>query len=349
MPAFASDGPAATGLPDGADAGDGLGPLGRSDGSLGLLAIGGSVLMAARYPIVVAAPRAVLAVAGFGRYCPPVQTVAEIKSILQSRGLAPRKALGQNFLIEHAHLQRLIDRAAITNTDTVLEVGPGTGTLTDELMARAGRVVACELDAGLAAHLRDRYAAHGPRFTLIEGDALGRDGRLNDAARAALAGQPFKLVANLPYQIASPLMVGLALDPLCRGQYVTIQREVGQRLRATPGTRDYSELSVMVQAMCRVERVATLPPGCFWPPPKVTSEMLAIEPLDTPHTAAPAALARLCRTLFTQRRKTLRAILGGQFAFPAGIDPSDRPEALPVPELVRLAQAMPPASPAEQA
>lgn len=284
---------------------------------------------------------------GLCRYCQAVQTVAEIKSILEARGLAPRKSLGQNFLIEHAHLQKLVDRANITPDDTILEVGPGTGTLTDELVERAGRIIACELDAGLAAHLRERYQPLGDRFTLIEGDALGSGSQLNDRAQRALAGQPFKLVANLPYQIASPLMVALALDRRCQGQYVTIQREVAQRLRAQPSTRDYSELTVMVQAMCRVERIATLAPGCFWPPPKITSEMLAIEPLPTPLTDDPAALARLCRTLFTKRRKTLRAILGSRFAFPEDIDPGARPEALSVKQLVTLSRIAPDSSDAD--
>lgn len=274
-----------------------------------------------------------------------MQTVAEIKSILEARGLAPRHALGQNFLIEHAHLTRLIDRAAITPQDTILEIGPGTGTLTDELVERiggggggGGRVFACEFDAGLAAHLRDRYAAHRDRFLLIEGDALARDGGLNTEVRKAIADRPYKLVANLPYQIASPLMVALALDRQCLGQFVTIQREVGQRLRASVGTRDYSELSVMVQAMARVQRIATLSPGCFWPPPKITSEMVAIEPHPQPLTDDPSALATLCRTLFTKRRKTLRAILGQDFPFPPGIEPTARPETLTVEQLVILAE-----------
>ncbi|MGP1347863.1 MAG: 16S rRNA (adenine(1518)-N(6)/adenine(1519)-N(6))-dimethyltransferase RsmA [Phycisphaerales bacterium] len=271
-----------------------------------------------------------------------MQTVAEIKSILESRGLSPRKSLGQNFLIEHAHLRRLVDRSGVGAGDVVLEVGPGTGTLTDEVLDRGARVVACELDRGLAAHLRERYEAVGDRFTLIEGDALGGEGGLNEAARAMLGemGGRYRLVANLPYQIASPLMVALALDRQgCAGQYVTIQREAAQRLRGAVGTREYSELSVMVRAMCRVERIATLAPGCFWPAPKVTSEMVAIEPLDVALTDDPESLSGVCRVVFAQRRKTLRAILGGAFPFPEGIDPGARAEGLGVAELVALSRA----------
>lgn len=259
---------------------------------------------------------------------------------MELRGLRPNRALGQNFLCDHNLIQRLIDAADVGARDLVLEVGPGTGTLTESLLERGATVVACELDRGLVDLLRDTLATHvaSGRLTLIHADCLAGKHALNPAIVESLAGRPFTLIANLPYGAASPLMVNLAGDPACRGQYVTIQREVAQRLRAVPSTRDYSELSVVVQAMCSVERIATLPPECFWPRPKITSEMVALVPRPEPLTDDPAALASLCRRLFTQRRKQIGAILGRATPLPEGVDPAARPENLTPAQLVELSR-----------
>ncbi|MDX2115187.1 MAG: 16S rRNA (adenine(1518)-N(6)/adenine(1519)-N(6))-dimethyltransferase RsmA [Planctomycetota bacterium] len=289
-----------------------------------------------------------------------VQTVSAIRELLESRGLAPSRALGQNFLIEPAHVARLVDAAALEPGALVLEVGPGTGVLTDVLLERGCRVVACELDRGLAALLRERLGtpiAEG-RLTIVEGDCLDSKDTLNPDMLAPLSGRPFKLVANLPYNAASPLMIALAtrfhpalaaragLAP-CLGQFVTIQREVGERLRARPGTRDYGEMGVLVQAMADVRRLAVLPPGCFWPPPKVDSEMVAIEPRSAPRTQNVESLARLCRLLFTQRRKQLGTILArvvpdAAAALPPGIERQMRPEQLTVEQLDAVARLLEP-------
>ncbi len=283
-----------------------------------------------------------------------MQSLADIKSALEIRGLRPSRALGQNFLIEPAHVTRLVDASGVAAGDLVLEVGPGTGVLTDVLLERGCKVVACELDRGLADLLRERYAAQASRgeFTLVEGDCLQGKHGINTALVEALGTTPFKLVANLPYNAASPLMILLAtrahpalareLAP-CLGQYVTIQREVAERLRAGVGTRDYGEMGVLVQAMCEVRRIALLAPGCFWPPPKIESEMVAIVPRGVPATSDPERLARLCRTLFTQRRKQIGSILRSAdpallAALPPEILPMARPEALTVDQLVELSQ-----------
>lgn len=282
---------------------------------------------------------------------PPVQTLATIKALLESHGLRPNKALGQNFLIEPAHVKRLVDAASLAPRDLVLEVGPGTGVLTDVLLERGCRVIACELDHGLAALLRERLAAAiaDGRFTLIEGDCLASKHELNPAIIAAIAGRPFKLVANLPYGAASPLMITLAVrrasEGPCLGQFVTIQREVADRLRAKPGTRDYGEMGVLVQAMDEVRRIAVLPPGCFWPPPKVDSEMVAILPRAAPLTDRPDRLEALCRVLFTQRRKQIGTVLSRSHpralaALPPGVAPTMRPEQLTIEQLVVLSHAM---------
>lgn len=271
-----------------------------------------------------------------------MQTLAEIRSLLESHGLAPKKSLGQNFLIDHNLISNLVRESGVASGDLVLEIGPGTGTLTEELLARGARVLACELDDGLVGLLRHRFAeelADG-RLQLIHGDGLERKSALNTEIGSVLEGRPFRLIANLPYGASSPLMVLLARDRNCLGQFVTVQREVAERVRAAPGTRDYSELSVLVQACAVPEKVATLPGQCFWPRPKVVSEMIAIRP--RPHAERPTdeeydALARLCRRLFTQRRKQIGAILGRDRAYPEGIDPDSRPEQLGVSQLLRLA------------
>lgn len=287
-----------------------------------------------------------------------MQTLAEIKALLESRGLSPNKALGQNFLVDHNLIRRLADESGVRAGDLVLEVGPGTGALTDELVARGCEVVACELDRGLAAVIRARF---GPRMTLVEGDCLGGKGELSPEVVAALGGRAFRLVANLPYGAASPLMIDLAVrfapgvrrpggrndtgNAVCLGQFVTIQKEVASRLRAAPETADYGELGVLVQAMCEVRRIAVLPPECFWPRPKVTSEMVAIVPRAVPLTADAARLSRACRVLFGRRRKQIGSILGREALErlgppPEGIALAARAEALPVEDLERVAAWM---------
>lgn len=264
-----------------------------------------------------------------------------MKATLEARGLRPNRALGQNFLCDHNLIRRLVEASGVEGGDLVLEIGPGTGALTTALLERGCEVVACEIDAGLAELLRETFtdAIATGRLRLIEGDCLAGKHAINPALAATLDGRQFTLIANLPYGAASPLMVILATDhPECRGQYVTIQKEVAERLRARPGTRDYSELSVVIQAMCEVRRIATVSPECFWPRPKVTSEMVAVEPRTTPLTDDPQGLADMCHKLFTKRRKQIGTILGRDRDFPAAITPTDRPEDLTVEQIVALAR-----------
>ena len=266
-----------------------------------------------------------------------MQTQGDIRAILSARGLAPKHRFGQNFLVDQNLLRKLVDASEIGEGSLVLEIGPGTGTMSEEILARGAELVAIELDRDLAAHLREHFSGN-PRFTLVEGDCLDGKRALNAEALARLAARPFTLVANLPYQAASPVMAVCASMPSCRGQFVTIQREVGDRLRAKPGTGEYGPLTIMVQAFCEVEQIAVLGPGCFWPPPDVTSAMLALRPRAAPALPADEAEAfgAFVHTLFSKRRKQLGAILGRAGAWPDGIDPAARPESLAVEDLVRL-------------
>jgi 16S rRNA (adenine1518-N6/adenine1519-N6)-dimethyltransferase len=271
-----------------------------------------------------------------------MQTLSEIKALLESRGLAPRKSLGQNFLIDHNLIRKLVDASGVGPGDPVLEIGPGTGTLTEELLARGCEVIAVELDRGLAELLRERLAtAFTSTFTLIEGDALDGKRAVNQQAIRALAGRPFRLVANLPYGAGTPVLLALLTNrPECSGMFVTIQREVADRLLAGSGSRDYGAISVVAQALCHISRIAVLPPECFWPRPEVTSTMLALTRRADPLTANPAGLAAFAQELFGKRRKQLGSILGRPAPdrpWPAGIRPDQRAEELSVAQFVALA------------
>lgn len=287
-----------------------------------------------------------------------MQSLTEIRELLSSHGLAPRKSLGQNFLIDHNLIRKLVDAAAVGPGSLVLEVGPGTGTMTEELLARGAEVIACELDAGLAQLLRERFgsdslaggmpAAPGGsgaggrgRFTLIEGDCLEGKRALNAEARAALAGRPFSLVSNLPYGAGTPLISTLLVDhPECGVLAVTVQREVADRIGAGPGSKEYGALSVIAQAMARVEPVASLPPECFWPRPDVTSRMVVLRRRAEPLARDSAGLAAACRVIFAQRRKQLGSVLGRAIPWPGGIRPEQRAEELEVGQIVALAEVL---------
>ncbi|MEO1583976.1 MAG: 16S rRNA (adenine(1518)-N(6)/adenine(1519)-N(6))-dimethyltransferase RsmA [Planctomycetota bacterium] len=267
-----------------------------------------------------------------------MQTLAEIRAMLDERGLAPRKRLGQNFLIDHNLIRRLVDVSGVGAGDLVLEVGPGTGALTDELLGRGCVVIACELDAGLAELQRDRQG--GRACTVIEGDCLAGKRGLNADVTRAIDGRRYTLVANLPYGAATPLMLALLCDPLCLGQHVTIQREVADRLAAVPGTKAYGAISVVAQTVARVERLAKLPPECFWPRPEVTSAMVGLTPVADHGIEDIASFAAFCQRLFIGRRKQVGKALAsalGDAGVSEGllsrvdlsaIDPTERAERL---------------------
>ncbi len=264
-----------------------------------------------------------------------MQTLSEIRALLAERGLRPRRALGQHFLHDKNQIEKLVANARIEPGEVVLEVGPGTGTLTEALLEGGGDVVACEIDRGLASIIADRF---GPRVRLIEGDCLGRGRSLSPAVCAALSGKAFKLVSNLPYQVAGSLICAVLIDhPECSEAFVTVQKEVADRLLAEPGTKAYGALSVTVRALSQVRRLAVLEPTCFWPVPKVRSTMCAIRRRLDHGIEDPAALSEFVTGLFTKRRKQLGGTFGRQRVnWPPGVTAQMRPDALSVEQAVAL-------------
>jgi len=269
-----------------------------------------------------------------------MQTLSEIKAILAANGLSPRKALGQNFLVDQNLIRKIVDAAAVQPGETVLEIGPGTGTMTEELLDRGARVIAAELDGGLATMLRARFADRGEAFTMVEGDCLAGKHALNPAILEAVGDRPFVLVSNLPYGAATPAMnILLAEHPACRGLFVTIQLEVAQRLMAKPSTRDYGSISVLAQTVADLELIVKAPPECFWPRPEVHSAMLAARRKPEPMCSRPGEFAKWAQGLFEKRRKQLGAVLGRDRAWPVGIAPEARAEELTVSQLIELWRA----------
>ncbi len=236
------------------------------------------------------------------------QTKQQIQSLLAAAGLEPRHRFGQNFMIDQNLLRLVADAGNIAVNDQVLEIGPGTGTLTDELLARGAAVIAVEIDRDLASLLRERFKDN-ERFSLIEGDALDGKHNLNPQLLRSIEPKNTKLIANLPYNIASPLIIDLLIAGLPMLVF-TVQKEVAQRLRAVPGTDAYGGLSIMTQLLSRVEVLRTLPPSAFWPAPKIDSSLVRLTADNRlgPRDRA-AAFSLFLQKLFSSRRKTLRKTL----------------------------------------
>jgi 16S rRNA (adenine1518-N6/adenine1519-N6)-dimethyltransferase len=278
------------------------------------------------------------------------QTKQQIRQLLAQAGRSPRHALGQNFMIDQNLVRLVADAGELTPTDLAIEVGPGTGTLTEESLTRAGRVLAVELDRDLARLLRERLGAE-ERFGLLEGDALAGKHELNPDLSVVIQqsraqGLTPKLVANLPYNIASPLVIGLLIAQVDLLAF-TVQKEVGQRLRADAGSDEYGPLSVMVQLLSSVEVLRTMPPQAFWPAPKVESVLVRLRRDDRLGGRA-AAFRRFVQRLFAARRKTLRrALIQGGYDVEAclaaaGADPQARPETLTPQQFLAMFEGLPP-------
>ena len=264
------------------------------------------------------------------------QTLSDIKQLLADHGLRPKKKFGQNFLHDGNHMAKIMEAARLAQGDTVLEVGPGTGALTERLVEAGANVVAVEIDRDMRPILQARL---GDQITLHLGDALDGKHAINAEVLKLLGDKPFKLIANLPYNIASPLMANLAIDHLnMAGMVVMIQKEVADRLLAEPGTKAYGPLGVLIQALFTVERVGVLKPGCFYPPPSIDSAVVAMHRRDEPLCEDPRALGGLLHQRFSKRRKQLGSILGRDTALPEGVEATMRPEQLTVDQLCEIAR-----------
>jgi 16S rRNA (adenine1518-N6/adenine1519-N6)-dimethyltransferase len=266
----------------------------------------------------------------------------------------PLKRLGQHFLTDRHILQRIVDALAPAPGDVVLEIGAGTGSLTDVLLAGGLQVIAIEKDHRLASTLRD--ARGEPRdaknLAIVEGDALRLDlhalvrDHSHPASRIPRPG--FSIIGNIPYAITTPLIDKALTPPLPARVVFLVQAEVAERLAAPPRSSAYGALSVGVQAVCSVERLFTVRAGAFTPPPKVQSAVVRLTPLAQPIVASDeiAAFRAFVTACFTRRRKQLRNVLiaatGRSAAIVTrglealGLDPAARPETLAPAEFVRL-------------
>jgi len=281
------------------------------------------------------------------------QSLTDIRNLLAAFGLHPKKRFGQNFLHDGNQLARIIDAAALAPGDIVLEVGPGTGVLTEALLDAGAHVLAAEADRDLEPLLQQRLAPYGDQVELIIGDALAGKRALSDDVTQAIerqlqskrdAGESdprFKLVANLPYNAASPLLGTLAADwHTLSLAIVMVQREVADRLAAPSGGKTFGPLTVIVQAAFHVSRIAVLSPGCFWPQPQVESAVVRLERRASPLHDDFTALGAAMHQIFSRRRKQLGAILGRSHPLPPGIDGVMRPEQLTVEQHCDLARLM---------
>ena len=258
----------------------------------------------------------------------------------------PRRSLGQHFLADENILRRIVDALEPTTDDVVLEIGPGQGTLTRELLRRGARVIAIEKDPRLAEQLRigdvGLRSAH-----IVEGDALRLDWQAL-IPQSAIRNPPWKVIGNIPYYITTPLIDKALTPPLPERVVFLVQEEVADRIVAPPGSKTYGALSVGVQVVARAEKLFTIKPGSFRPPPKVHSALVRLRPLLEPlvDQGEIPQLRQFVAACFGLRRKQLRNVLRSVTGRSAtlvaaglatlGLDPQARPEALPPEDFVRL-------------
>jgi 16S rRNA (adenine1518-N6/adenine1519-N6)-dimethyltransferase len=273
-------------------------------------------------------------------------TLSEMRELLVKRDLQLTKSLGQNFLHDGNQLRRIVAAAALQGTDRVLEIGPGLGPLTELLVAAAGEVLAIEKDGRLVAYLRERFAG-APRLTLRHDDALGY------LKQAAHDWHDWKLVANLPYSVASPLLVELALAPHGPERMVTtLQLEVAQRLMAGADDEDYGVLTLLVQLNYEPREWFKIPAGCFFPAPEVDSACVVLTRRAQPflNAAQRPAFVKIVKRAFSQRRKMMLKLLKQDWAAETLvaafgellISPLERAEKLSLEQFVALTKRLQP-------
>ncbi len=269
--------------------------------------------------------------------------------IIQKYEFAFQKKFGQNFLIDTHVLDKIILAAGVTKDDCVLEIGPGIGTMTQYLAEAAGHVVAVEIDSNLIPILKETLADYD-NVTVIHADILKTD--INELTQKYNGGRPIKVVANLPYYITTPIIMGLfegqvPIDNIT----VMVQKEVADRMQVGPGSKDYGALSLAVQYYAEPYIVANVPPNCFMPRPNVGSAVIRLTRHKNPPVSAkdPGLMFRLIRASFNQRRKTLQNGLNNSPEVPytkeqiisaiesLSLSPSVRGEALNLEQFAALA------------
>ena len=279
--------------------------------------------------------------------------LTDMRRVLAARGIRLTKSLGQNFLHDANQLRRIVAAAELTRADRVLEIGPGRGPLTERLRARAGEVLAIEKDAQLARFLQERWPPGSP--------AAGALRILTDDALEFLRREPrdwrqWKLVANLPYSVASPILVELAGDRGPQRLVATLQLEVARRLMAQPGSPDYGVLTLLVQLNCQPQTWFRIPAACFFPEPDVDSACVCLvrrpRPLLPPESRD--AFVRIVKRAFSQRRKMMFKLLKADWPQPRlaalfrqlDLSPQVRAETVSLEQFAHLAAGLHPGAPA---
>jgi 16S rRNA (adenine1518-N6/adenine1519-N6)-dimethyltransferase len=251
-----------------------------------------------------------------------------------------RKSLGQHFLTDRRILQRIVDALEIAPGETVVEIGPGRGSLSELLVGRATKLVLVEYDRALAELLRKKYESHSS-VSVVEADIL-------TVRLAEVAGGSYKLIGNVPYYITTPILFHALERPRPNRAVFLVQREVADRIVASPGSKEYGALSVNVQAVARAALIFRVAPGAFHPPPKVESAVIRIDPRDDPVIRAEdeAAFSRFVQDAFGMRRKQMKRVLRGVLNLSpeqadsvlaaAQIHPAVRPETLSPEDFARV-------------
>jgi len=231
---------------------------------------------------------------------------AAVKRELERAGFAPNKKLGQNFLVDDNMLKKIVREAKIEPGENVLEIGPGLGALTGALLeSPLKKLVSVEIDRGYAGLLREKFAGED-RFQLVESDFLKLDAE--SFLEEVFQGEPFLLVANLPYQVTTPvLMTFLDKDVPIKRAYVMVQKEVGERVNAEPGSKKYGALTVNIALKAVPSQVVAVPASCFYPAPKVDSMVLGLdfEKKERPYLKDEELYHRIVKASFQERRKTM--------------------------------------------
>lgn len=274
------------------------------------------------------------------------------REILKKHHFTIQKKYGQNFLIDTNILENIVDEAQITKDDVVLEIGPGMGTMTQYLCKAAKEVIAVEIDKALIPILEETLAGYD-NVTVINADVLKLD--LNEIVNEKNNGKPIKVVANLPYYITTPIIMGLFEKRVPLNSItIMVQKEVADRMRVGPGTKDYGALSLAVQYYAKPEIVAIVPPTCFMPSPKISSAVIRLDCYDKPQVDVhnEKLMFQIIRASFNQRRKTLKNGLSnglnlncskeelGQLLVSLGLDERVRGEALTLEQFAALANRL---------